>query len=749
MKSFKKNLNYKKFKRSKRYRHSKKSYPSKHLNRSKYSKRNRKLIGGSSSINQFVEFHNLKSKLKKFNLLVKFYKHNDACKNLENFKDDNKLELLNSNGGEIDRCDIVLGIFNKSVTRYYFTIDKSSIASLNDFEKFNVITETNLYKKLKFDGRDVHMATLSLSNAEDYNHIIQELNDYNYNILIDNHKDEDIPILITFSFNTYSGTNLESHKLLLDNIANSGDVRNELSIHKINKDMYFSEKGIIYPHPYIDEFTYSTDKYWNKEMGNKFGNNIDITINIKKINKSLFLYPQIYKAEENDIIWKQRTDNCLNSINDFFYNINKIDLFPLESESMSYNKWKEDTFPTSIQKTEMVDNSGNVIKTLEEKIISIENGTISWEPNNSVQVYDVHRVVMKYLIEDFFKYIFKISLDNYWHRKKNKDLETHSKKSFYNKICEPEGRIQEIEINIEIDESTSCKRESEDDCINNRCNSKCNPILCDEAEMIMDGGVKKNVSLTFKYIKGTDGKKAKSGLNLEELIKKIEFCNSTDGKSKNRYLIVDFGIISKSGGHSNKLLFDLKNNRIIRIEPHGFMKSTFYPQKNLDCIIRKTIINDLNHRINTEFDYINDELDLGSFSSIGNNVTVQSWEGICEMVSSYLIILSILFPKYTLTTLTRTFNSTYPQERFMKYAYYMHKFLEDTNFDASVIADIDSLPKTSTKQLEDRKTSLKAAAQSTGKINNFIYEFTKSWNLVYDQEKEIFKNLKKNIDMKY
>ena len=82
---------------------------------------------------------------------------------------------------------------------------------------------------------------------------------------------------------------------------------------------------------------------------------------------------------------------------------------------------------------------------------------------------------------------------------------------------------------------------------------------------------------------------------IETILNYIENCNNT----KQRFLLIYFKIIkddynsqsnSESNSdksvkvyrHANHIVFDLRNDRALRIEPHGFDRKSFYNQKELD-----------------------------------------------------------------------------------------------------------------------------------------------------------------------
>ena len=132
---------------------------------------------------------------------------------------------------------------------------------------------------------------------------------------------------------------------------------------------------------------------------------------------------------------------------------------------------------------------------------------------------------------------------------------------------------------------------------------------------------------------------------LENIIKE---CNSIN----ERFLIIRLSI---SNVHANFIIIDLKNSVAVRIEPHGFNNKTFYNQEKADNLLRTSIFDELfidgkkifyvNGRINVGKTYENA---LASYS-----ISIQTDQGICWVVSLMMIIMTILYPKFTPMTLNR------------------------------------------------------------------------------------------------
>ena len=252
--------------------------------------------------------------------------------------------------------------------------------------------------------------------------------------------------------------------------------------------------------------------------------------------------------------------------------------------------------------------------------------------------YGVH-VLMVLFYDVFVKFILKISQEQKWHREVSQ---------IENKIC-PKVDFSELILNYSI--------------INPR-NEKCDGVFRDEKSS-KSGNVKVECEAEKYYSCFTFVQKS------------VERCNEIE----RRYLIISIGLNGqlehRHSRHANYLLIDLKNRLMTRIEPHGYGKNTFYPQKSIDCWIEDNLVNRINEGRSVEerFAYINEDLNMGLYTEMLSKITIQSTDGNCMLVSSYLVILSILFPKYTITTLNRIVASNEPRIRFANYFYVMKDFL--------------------------------------------------------------------------
>ena len=117
-------------------------------------------------------------------------------------------------------------------------------------------------------------------------------------------------------------------------------------------------------------------------------------------------------------------------------------------------------------------------------------------------------------------------------------------------------------------------------------------------------------------------------------------------KKTKRYLILSLTFLV----HSNRILIDMKNRRIVRIEPHGFGTNTFYNVKQINCLIKSILVDKL-----PNFDYINSELQNNDipqkYLNLFNRFSIQGALPLCQIYSAYLQLLSIHYSKYTIISL--------------------------------------------------------------------------------------------------
>jgi hypothetical protein len=176
------------------------------------------------------------------------------------------------------------------------------------------------------------------------------------------------------------------------------------------------------------------------------------------------------------------------------------------------------------------------------------------------------------------------------------------------------------------------------------------------------------------------------------------------GTIKRRFLIFDIFLAFQggegmhAGGHANYLIFDLKNGRATRIEPHGNIK-TFYSQHFLDCFINKVFILEINKILKKNgidiLDYTNDDVDPNGKPCVNRNrfrkmeeaarkvlPSPQSFGergaeilyGTCATWSFYIMIMYVLYPKLRISSLHELTAENDPGSRLIKFLYRIYNF---------------------------------------------------------------------------
>ena len=195
------------------------------------------------------------------------------------------------------------------------------------------------------------------------------------------------------------------------------------------------------------------------------------------------------------------------------------------------------------------------------------------------------------------------------------------------------------------------------------------------SEIDLDVEAKHNTDNQAKRI--NSGRNAKCDLNSfnfknkSEIEKKVkQIVKVVKNTHDIRYLTLSLTFLV----HSNRILIDIKNKRIIRIEPHGFGRQTFYNIKQMDCLL-KHLLNELN-----DFDYINEAITNNDipkeYLSLFNSYSVQGSLPLCQMYSSYIQLLSIHYPKYTIITLNEIVSKHNISKRIQNFFKLFFEFLD-------------------------------------------------------------------------
>lgn len=198
--------------------------------------------------------------------------------------------------------------------------------------------------------------------------------------------------------------------------------------------------------------------------------------------------------------------------------------------------------------------------------------------------------------------------------------------------------------------------------------------------------------------------------NVEEINEKVKtISNVVKHYSKpdnhKRFLLLSLSFLI----HSNRILLDLKNKRIIRIEPHGFKANTFYSSIQLDCLIKKLLVDKLDN-----FDYRNEQLQDGDvpekYRKLFGSINIQSNLPLCQIYSAYLQLLSIHYPKYTLMALNSFATKTNLPNRLTNFFKLFLEFL-----------DINITLKLPKKRIWDKKK--KIHIDDEPEITKILYEW--------------------------
>ena len=227
-----------------------------------------------------------------------------------------------------------------------------------------------------------------------------------------------------------------------------------------------------------------------------------------------------------------------------------------------------------------------------------------------------------------------------------------------------------------------------------------------------------------------------------ELKNTIEECNS----NKERFMII-YIIISKR--HANFLIIDLKNLVAVRIEPHGFNVESFYNQEKADGFLRTSIFDEfvidgkqifyVNGRINVGENYANA---LG-----GHRISIQTDQGICWVVSFMMIIMTILYPKFTPMALNKILSknqeTTYNNFEMMFFRFY--EFMKIIKLKISIYLDYN-------EKLSNQKELLEASLLNildSDKYNSMLWHNINSGSIKETQKKKSFLSYFKKTPIKF
>ena len=448
-----------------------------------------------------------------------------------------------------------------------------------------------------------------------------------------------------------------------------------------------------------------------------------------KKNNFLVLYPQIFKNDDSDEIIRKRLDNIKNDLE--LYLKNEEMVLPLAPENESeFNEYKD--------KMGKKKDFGKTITQELFTDLSVDlNNTYNLQNNNKALIekrkkgtkydtqYDFFSRNGVLFLDRFFKYLLKKSRDDKKikrkHKESNKKICAKRRKRNLPNNPSIEGQsinMENIILNIDVRKFNLHEDTFKEDMGDDLCKSDGYDASTISFPFIMqteEGDIKTSspkkidfrgrflkleqdfidevnkikenmetcaderyylVSLSLSdegadlTIRGKKLKEARETLNslsdsdnkekIEEAEKKLE---KAQKEEKNLFK------------HANTLLFDLKNRRIIRIEPHGFNKVTLYDQNKMDCLVKKILY--MTFLKDKSFTYVNESINMGEFDTFfTKEQSVQGNQEICYLVSSLISFLSILYPKYTIAALNKVLQKN-KERLFIQFMYLFLKFLQE------------------------------------------------------------------------
>ena len=416
-----------------------------------------------------------------------------------------------------------------------------------------------------------------------------------------------------------------------------------------------------------------------------------------KGNNFLVLYPQIFKNDDSNEIIEKRLKNIKNDLE--LYLKNEEMVLPLDPENDSeFNEYKTGMLSRIDQNKDI----GKVITQKKFTNIDVNTNNIYENPSNPLkdysEKYDFFHDKGHLFLERYFKYLLKKSIEeNSGVKRKHKEYKS--------KICtnrrkinvrggESESlKVEQINLNIESSQEVP-KDFIASNIGDNYFKEQMNYIDEDNKGDYCDSDDYKYSKLSFPYeseIQETGAYFIERGMgnikfndSLEPHMKKIRDNIDT---CKDRYFIINISLTDKYAekrlregnarfSHANTLVFDLKNKRIIRIEPHGFNKETAYKQDQVDCLVKKMLY--VSFLKDGTFTFVNEAINMGEYDNFfKKEISIQGHgQEICFMVSSLVAFLSILYPKYTIAALNKVLQQNI-KTLFIQFLYTFFKFLEE------------------------------------------------------------------------
>jgi hypothetical protein len=441
---------------------------------------------------------------------------------------------------------------------------------------------------------------------------------YNINLQFDKLKKMSNDFDIRFYNNSYSSSKV------FEMIDESGEEINLKAVEGKLKKVNFSETGKLVLNNnflHICVFTLSND------------------------DKSFILYPQTFKPDETLEITSKRLKNIINELEIFLTDVSNFK-FPLGKYDKEYEEFKRKC-------PKMNDNTSQISFEdiyLNKNADIVSNPTDIQTPQNYLNFYIFIQNTLNTneIMNCFIKYV----------------IDSYTKKRFRNlsnKVC-INKQIKNSELNLDNFNYT-----------NNLLSTK--RLIIN----IVEQNNQSTYTFSFEYNNNiiTDETEI-----VDKMSNLINECNATS----QRFLLIQFSIDKtdiKNGqkenyGHANELFFDLRNNRVLRIEPHGFDNTTFYKQKEVDLKI-KELFNKVNNKLGAnKIFYTNSRINVGKdYKQIidKNGITIQSNQGMCWVATFMIVIFMIIYPKYTPMTANKILTRN-PYENFEIIFFRFFEFLK-------------------------------------------------------------------------
>ena len=335
-------------------------------------------------------------------------------------------------------------------------------------------------------------------------------------------------------------------------------------------------------------------------------------------NMSFVMYPQIFFNNESINKSKKR---LMNIINDLFFLIDYEYKIPLGSFTKEFEEFKSRS--PKLPKNNKYIAFSNIFINNHADIVDNSGEKIDNEISENINFY---RLVQNFFnnslyLNEFVKYV----------------IESNKKRKYRGlgrKICINKDILdKELSYGYNFDTFNRLKIVVQFKLIDGENEQKFD-------EIYLSSGV--------NDIKNESGIKVDQPGKVEEkIVELINNCNV----SKQRYLVINIHLkFEDSVGHANNLIFDLRNNRVTRIEPHSFGENSLYDKMDLDYEI-KTLVNNISYILDKNLVFINTDINISnSYKNLGIQAQGGN-QGICWVITCMITIMIIMHPKFTPMTI--------------------------------------------------------------------------------------------------